>query len=368
MRFQMPIPARVPPSLVSIIPILLVILTLSAPRAVRAGVANPDISALGQVLGSHTDDPGSPDADQPALRLGEAEFIFDAYLNPYIKGWFTLSGGEDGFALEEAYASVIKGLPWGLNLKAGKYRLGFGKLNSVHPHAYPFIDAPRSLQSLLFGEEGFNETGVQVSALLPTPGDWASTLSADLIEGKAFHEASDGPDGSGTRLGAVGRWANNVLIGERGAFETGVSGATGIDSVGRDSRAWLAGADAKAKFYLPSSSQLVIQGEAVFKHSHLADTATGAFPAEDRAGFYAFADYRWHSRWNGGLLYEQWEREGDPSSVDRAFRAFGGFAVMEESTLLRLAYERFLPRGEAAVNTFTLQLLFSMGPHKAHQF
>ncbi len=347
---------------------LFVALLLMTPLLVGAGVANPDISALGQVLGSHTDDPTSPDADQPALHLGEAEFIFDAYLNPSMKGWFTLAGGEDGFALEEAYASVVKGLPWGLNLKAGKYRLGFGKLNAVHPHAYPFLEAPRSLQSLLFGEEGFNETAVQVSALLPTPGDWASILSADLIEGKAFHEASDGPDGSGARLGAVGRWANDFLIGERGAFETGFSGATGIDSVGGDSRAWLAGADAKAKFYLPSSSQLVIQGEAVFKRSHLADTATGAFPAEDRTGFYAFADYRWRTRWNGGVLYEQWEREGDPSDVDRAFRAFGGFAVLEESALLRLMYERLLPQGEAAVNTITLQLLFSMGPHKAHQF
>lgn len=359
MRFQVPFQ-------------VIILLSLSAPGAVHAGVSNPDISALGQVLGSHTDDAGSPDADRPALHLGEAEFIFDAYLNPYIKGWFTLAGGEDGIALEEAYASVVKGLPWGLNLKAGKYRLGFGKLNAVHPHAYPFLYAPRSLQSLLFGEEGFNETGVQISALLPTPGDWASTFTADLIEGKAFHEASDGPDGSGTRLGAVGRWANTFLIGERGAFESGFSGATGIDSVGRDSRAWLAGADAKARFHLTPLSQLVIQGEAVFKHSHAAagaaDTATGAFPAEDRIGFYAFADYRRHSRWNGGLLYEQWEREGEASSVDRAFRVFCGFAVMEESTLLRLMYERLLPQDQDAVNSVTLQLLFSMGPHKPHQF
>ena len=54
--------------------------------------------------------------------------------------------------------------------------------------------------------------------------------------------------------------------------------------------------------------------------------------------------------------------------MDRAFRVFGGFAVMEESTLLRLMYERFLPQDQDAINTVTLQLLFSMGPHKPHQF
>jgi hypothetical protein len=41
---------------------------------------------------------------------------------------------------------------------------------------------------------------------------------------------------------------------------------------------------------------------------------------------------------------------------------------MEESTLIRLMYERILPRDEDAINTFTVQFLFSMGPHKPHQF
>jgi hypothetical protein len=342
---------------------VLAALPLFPARPAQAGVANPDISALGQVLGGYTDDVASADAEEPALRLGEAEFVFDAYLNPFLKGWFTLSGGEDGVGLEEAYASVVKGLPWGLALKAGKYRLGFGKLNPSHPHAYPFIESPRSLQSLLFGEEGFNETGAQISALLPTPGDWASTLSADVIEGKAFHPGQDG-----TRLGWLGRWANDFLLGEQGALQTGISGATGIDSLGRGSRAFLAGADVKAKFYLGGASQLTLQAEGVLRHSHLADTAAGTFAAEDRSGFYGFCDYRWHTQWNGGFLYEQWQREGAADATDRAFRAFAGYAVLEESTLLRLAYERFLPDGGDPVNTVSLQLLFSMGPHKAHQF
>jgi hypothetical protein len=325
-------------------------------RPAAAGVTNPDLSALGQVLGGWTDDPASADRDEATLKLGEAEFIIDAALNPYLKGWFTLSGGPDGIGLEEAYASVVRGLPWGLGLKAGKYRLPFGKLNPTHPHALPFIDPPRSASAFLFGEDGFNETAAEVSDLLPTPGDWASMLTAAVIEGRAFHGGQ-----SGTRLGWMGRWANDFLLGERGALETGLSGATGIDSIGPDTRAYLAGADVKAKFYLESASQLTLQAEGFFRHAH----PGGA--AEDRSGFYAFGDYRYHMRWNGGLLYEQWEREGG-SAVDRGARAFLGYAVLEESTLLRLAYERVFPEGGDAFGTVTLQLLFSMGPHKAHQF
>ena len=326
-------------------------------RPAAAGVTNPDISALGQVLGGWTDDPASPDRVEPALRLGEAEFVLDAPLNPYLKGWFTLSGGPEGIGIEEAWASVCNGLPWGLALKAGKYRLPFGKINPAHPHALPFIDPPRSAQSLLFGEEGFNETAVEASDLLPTPGDWASTLYADVIEGRAFHEGQ-----AGARLGYLARWANDFLLGERGALETGLSAATGVDSLGPDTRTWLAGADAKAKFYLEGASQLTLQAEGFFQRSHPQGSP------EDRAGFYAFGDYRYHTRWNAGLFYEQWQRAGDPDRVDRAARAFAGYAVLEESTLLRLAYERLLPDGEDAYATVTLQLLFSMGPHKAHKF
>lgn len=325
-------------------------------RPAAAGVTNPDLSALGQVLGGWTDDPASADKDEATLKLGEAEFIIDAALNPYLKGWFTLSGGPDGIGIEEAYASMVQGLPWGLGIKAGKYRLPFGKLNPTHPHALPFIDPPRSASSFLFGEEGFNETALEVSDLLPTPGDWASTLTAAVTDGGSFHEGQ-----SGTRLGWMGRWANDFLLGERGALETGLSGATGIDSLGPDTRAYLAGADVKAKFYPESASQLTLQAEGFFKRAH----PGGA--AEDRSGFYAFGDYRYHTRWNGGLLYEQWEREGG-GAVDRGARAFLGFAVLEESSLLRLAYERFFPEGGDAFDAVTLQLLFSMGPHKAHQF
>jgi hypothetical protein len=354
------------------------------PDPARAGVTNPDISALGQVIGSYSDQPGSRDSGQAALHSGEMEMVLDAYLNPFIKGWFTISGGEDGFALEEGYASVVKGLPWGLNLKAGKYRLGFGKLNPTHPHAYPFILPPRALVSLLpGGEDGFNETGLQVSELLPTPGDWASTVSADLIEAKQFH-----PDRDFTRLGGLGRWANDFLIGDIGAVETGLSAATGKSLYADGAQAYLYGADVKAKFYLPHSSQLTVQAEGAYRRFRsfvvvpaetlgvepgggaIMDTQT---VADNRSGFVAFADYRYHTQWNGGLLYEQWEAEGQASEggtspVDHAFRVFAGYAVLEESTLIRLMYERYLPEGQDPVNSVSLQLLFSMGPHKAHQF
>jgi hypothetical protein len=250
-----------------------------------------------------------------------------------------------------------------LGFKAGKYRLGFGKLNPVHPHVNPFIDPPRAWISLMpGGEEGFNETAVQASLFLPTPGDWASTLSADVLQGAQFH-----PGESETRLGWLGRWSNSFLLRERVALEAGFSGATGLDIVAEDLRGTLAGVDLKVKLYLEGGSQFTAQSEALFRRSHSKDSVTG-ISTEDRIGFYGAADYRHHARLNFGGLYEQCEREGEASKTDRALRVFAGYAWLEESAVFRVAYEYFMPEGEAGVNAFSAQLVFTMGPHKPHQF
>lgn len=329
-----------------------------------AGVTNPDISAIGQIRSGIAGDPAF-DPEEITLSLGESEFIFDAALNPYFRGFFTVAAGEEGFEIEEAYATVLRGLGYGLGLKAGKYRLGFGKLNPVHAHAYPFLDTPPGWADLLPGEEAFTEAAVQVSLLLPTPGNWASTLSADVIEGASFH-----PDEEGTRLGWLGRWSNGYLFGDRAALEAGVSGATGTGSIAADARDWLAGGDLKLKFWLPGNSQLAIQAEGAFRRSHDVDTAAPAAGAVERGqyGFYAFADYRFANRWNAGALYDQAERRTVARETDRTVTAFAGFAVMEESTLIRLAYNLLLPEGGDAAHGAALQFLFSMGPHKPHQF
>jgi hypothetical protein len=279
----------------------------------------------------------------------------------------TLSGNPDGIGLEEAYTTMVKGLPWGLRLKAGKYRLGFGKINESHPHAYLFIAPPRSLVALLpGGADGFNETGIQVSELLPTPGDWASTVSVDWIEGAQFHPGQDG-----SHLGWLGRWSNSFLLGESNALEMGVSAASGDDLVKQNEKATIWGGDAKAKFYLPGASQITLQVEGILNQGHVVDSTIPAslqIQRQNRSGVVALADYRYHTQYNGGILFEQWENPGVSTTTDRAYRVFLGYAVLEESTLLRLAYEHFQPEVGEAVNTVALQLLFSMGPHKAHQF
>ncbi len=328
----------------------------------RAGVANPDISVIGQLLYKYHDDRTAEGARRPTLDLGETELVFDASLNPYAKGTFVFTAGEDGAGVEEAYLDVIKGLPDGLALRGGKYRQGFGKLNPVHPHAYPFIEAPRVLAAMLPGEDGFNDVGTRVSYFLPV--GWASELSADFLKGGAFH-----PDETKPAAGGAAHWNNSLVLGETVPLDIGFSAAQGKNSVQWGKRTAVYGADIKTKIPLTNFTNLTLQGEYFYNHSDVVvDTTTGVSRRMGRQGFYAFADLKFAQRWNAGVIYDQYASAGNEHRTDRAVKVFAGFSLLEETTLLRLSAEHFKPENSPAVRTMMLQVLFSMGPHKAHQF
>ena len=60
--------------------------------------------------------------------MPDMELFVDGYLNPYAKGTGNISyeGGE--FSVEELYAEIVRGLPFDMQIKAGKYLAGFGQL------------------------------------------------------------------------------------------------------------------------------------------------------------------------------------------------------------------------------------------------
>lgn len=333
---------------------------------VNAGVINPDISAIGQVYGTYTNDSLVESHDKFGLSLGETEINLDAALNPYFKGHFTFAiDGEGGIEVEEGYATMIKGLPLNLALKAGKYRLNFGKLNQVHPHAYPFLRPPRVLApdaaKLLPGEEGFNDLAVQVSSLIPVFGSWAITPSVDFLEGGSFH-----PEETAIAQAWLAHVSNTFSI-DPAAFDIGGSITQGINNVAENTKTTVVGLDVKAKVIGSPVYSLTFGSEYLYKFSENADTA-GVKSRDDRYGFYAYVNNQIFTRYNVGFLYEQYQNPDVLSVVDRSVKPFVGFAVLEESTLLRVSYEYFLAGNAQKTSGIEVQFLFSMGPHKAHQF
>ncbi len=354
------------------------------PWPLRAGVVNPDISVIGQPVVSLTDDSADPDHDRPRIDPGETEFVFDAYLNPYAKGIFTLSLGEEGMALEEGYFTLFRGLPLGLAAKGGKYRVGFGKLNPMHPHTYPFGERFEVMAACLPGDEAFNDTGLSLSGRIPLPGDASLTATVDYLQGNSFRidrETSESPDdpllagrgddGDRARPGVVARLSSFSMVGEQSGLELGLSVAHGTNNVAAQARTTIVGVDAKAKIWSSSTSYVVLQGELLKLEREEASWSPDAGYARDMVkplGGYAFADYNFARRLNAGASMERYQEPTVEKAWSQTFGAFAGYALMEETLVFRLVYDRSMPAVGEAANTVRLHVVYSMGPHKAHQF
>ena len=364
------------------------------PVVAFAGVTNPDISLIGQPLIRWTDAAGDASRKRPVFDAGETEIVFDAALNPYARGFATLTFADGQAGAEEVYFTLLRGLPAGLALKGGKYRAGFGKLNAIHPHAYPFAERPGVLAAYLPGEEAFNETGLQLSARIPAPGDIALTASVDALQGDTFRitrepslalndplelDPENGDLALEPRTAVLGRLSAFVPVNERSGVEIGISGTQGTNNVAVATRTTVFGADVKAKLWTGDDSFLLLQGEVLKLDREDAgwDNAEGVYTKTrvKPLGGYAFADYNWAKRYDAGVSYERFQQPSLDKPWDAAFGAFAGLWLMEETTAFRLEYHRFMPatpEGAATsldpIQSLRLRVIFSMGPHKAHQF
>ena len=354
------------------------------------GAVNPNLSVIGQPFVRLTTDPANPDHDRPRLDVGETEFMFDDYLNPFVRGNVVLSlSEEEGMVLEEGYFVVDRGLPAGFSLKGGKYRAGFGKLNPQHPHALPFSERFGVLATYLPGEESFAETGLQISKRLPAPGDMSLIASVDWLQGDTFRRerldselagdplATEAGDLTGeSRPAVLGRLSAFAMVGERSGLEIGLSGTDGTNNVAAGTRTRVLGADVKAKLWRSDRSYLVLQGEALKLSREDAGWDGTGYTRDEVTpfGWYLYGDYNFNTRWNVGASYERSQQDSDAAPWNHAVGLFAGFALMEETTALRFDWRRELagaaPEETApdGIDTFTMRVVWSMGPHKAHQF
>src|SRR5438128_7455908 len=130
-----------------------------------AKALNPDISVIGDFLGAIGRNRVRP---VPGLELHESEVGLQAIIDPYARGDFFISFGEEGVNLEEGYITSTA-LPAGLVAKAGKMRSAFGKVNTMHNHVLPWIDRPFVTTNLVGGEDGIDDAGFSIQRILPAP-------------------------------------------------------------------------------------------------------------------------------------------------------------------------------------------------------
>ena len=351
---------------------------------------NPDISAIPRFVIESNDGErlgeGIREFSRPDFQFQELEIVFSSYLNPFAKAdvILTMHGhdGEDGhLGLEELYATVFRGLPLDLNVRLGKYRVDFGKLNMMHPHQWAFVTQPLPQERFL-GHEGLNDLGISVSALFPT-GDVYTKLTLDLLRGTAIGEATGIEDTTEAKptYATSGRLMAFFTLGDFSDLETGISMYTGIhDPYNRD-RFWYWNFDFKYKYKPDMYTSLTLQGEYLLNsrkawqdgelNPFLDANGNPQRRSISTSGLYVFADYQFMKTYSAGARFDWSQSPYSRDDKARAVAVFFGYYPVEETLGLRLQYQNSrteMSGVSQSVNSIALQILFSLGPHKAHPF
>ncbi|MHC4832006.1 MAG: hypothetical protein ACYTFT_16905, partial [Planctomycetota bacterium] len=160
-------------------------LTESATEMLNA--LNPRLTVFGDAAApiELTGNEGEAD-DRFSVR--ELEIDFRAAIDPYASGVVIVAVEEEEpneyiVDAEEAYLT-LDGLPWGFGLKLGRFLPELGGINRLHSHDLPWTLRPLPVRDFVAGDEGYKESGGQLSWLSPELGPAAITLQYSLLNGE----------------------------------------------------------------------------------------------------------------------------------------------------------------------------------------
>jgi hypothetical protein len=319
-------------------------------------VFNPDIAVIGNFVGAMGENEIDP---RPSLQLDEAEASFQAVVDPYARADFFLSFGPEGVDVEEGFLTFPT-LPGGLLMKVGKMKAAFGKVNTMHVHVLPWVDVPLVQTNLLGGEEGFADSGISVSRLVPVPGIFLEAT------GEIFRGESENLFAAPTRSDVA--WAGRLRayhdLAESSNLELGGSFLQGHNGVGPETTTRLFGVDATFRWRPLRRAiyrRFLARTELMWSRREQDPSAADAF------GFYVSGEYQFARRWFAGVRLDQSDRATDPSLQDR-----GGSLLLtywpSEFSQVRGQYRRTKYGEGFTANELLFQFLFSIGAHGAHAF
>jgi hypothetical protein len=338
-----------------------------------AKALNPDISVIGDFISGFGHNPINP---TPAFQMHESEVGLQAIIDPYARGDFFLSFGEEGVNLEEGYITFTA-LPANLVARGGKMRAAFGKVNTLHNHVLPWVDRPLVSQNLVGGEDGINDAGFSVQRIIPVPGNWFLEGTAQVFRGDS---ADVFTSSNKNDVSVVGHLRTYRDLTDNTNLDLGASYSRGHNLFGSDFITHLYGIDATLRWKPLQRAiyrSFVARSEFIWRQQNQPDiTACGVTiicPQFVRGGFqrafgfYASADYQFARRWFLGGRVDRSDRPFDTSLTDN-----GGSVVLtywpSEFSQLRGQY-RFTRYGQNIdAHEVFLQLQFSLGAHGAHPF
>ena len=332
-----------------------------------AKALNPDISVIGDFIGAAGGNTAPPLATLqpfPSMQMHESEIGLQAIIDPYARGDFFISFGEEGVNLEEGYITFTA-LPGGFVAKVGKMRSVFGKVNTLHNHVLPWVDRPLVTTNLVGGEDGIDDAGFSLERILPAPKGIFLDVTGQVFRGDSadVFQAQQRSDVSTVEHLRAYRDLN-----ESTNLDIGVSYARGHNNgnliVPGDFITQLYGVDATVRWKpLRRSIYHSFVGRSEFIWSQRQQ-----FPREQKSfGGYASGDYQFGRRWFAGGRFDWSERSQFDNLMDKGAAATVTYWPSEFSQLRgEYRFTRYAENKDS--NELLMQLIFSLGAHGAHPF
>jgi hypothetical protein len=342
-----------------------------------AKVFNPDTSVIGDFVGG-AGNPGP--RPTPSLEMHESELGLQAIIDPYARGDFFITFGEQGVALEEGYLTFTS-LPGSFQLRVGKMRASFGNVNTMHNHVLPWIDRPLVNQNLVAGEDGIDDAGLSISRIIPAPGLIFLEGTAQLFRGDTeglFRAAQRSDVSTVEHLRAYRDISESTNLSIGGSFARGHSPFV-------DANNQLYGIDATLRWKpLRRSIYRSFVGRSELVWSRMAQPLASTLRP---FGYFVSGEYQFGRRWFLGGRFDRSQRglcqpTNPPTTPSAACLGVAelGPLVQDTGGSLLLTYwpsEFSQIRGQLrrtnygeglTANEFVFQFIFSMGAHGAHPF
>ncbi|MCK9997037.1 MAG: hypothetical protein KAH56_12260 [Candidatus Krumholzibacteria bacterium] len=327
---------------------------------------NPALSANGLFLARVSRDDPSPAAN--GIFLQEAEIQMTSVVDPFwtadlIVVWAQKEDSDTYDTMIETASLRNRSMPAGLGLTLGKFFLPFGKHAMLHPHQFPFIDAPLAIDEFI---PGMIDVGVSMDGTLPLP--WYSELVVYGVDGQA------GPFNRDNRDLAFGARLSNMWdISLDGTLELGgsfCSGPNADSDLTGSSQSNIFGADLTYKW----SSGSLSQGPAVNWTNEIVIPEPDRNATGNPFGFYSHFQYRFGRSWwlgvGGGLTRDKSTYDGGIETLQgwNEGKINVAFVPSEFSSIrAEISYQESHESSRNDVR-YSLQWNFTIGSHPAHLY
>lgn len=390
---------------------------------------NPQISVIGDTVyrsSSIDEDPAAPDVNgnpqgdknRDRFSLRELEIAFQAAIDPFSRADIYLAmpgvleeigddiaaANEQKIEVEEAFITYWR-LPYNLQLKAGKFRMEFGKNNRQHGHTLYGVERPEVITNF-FGGDGLREQGLSLQTFIPIHGPGTQLeLTGQVVNGEGGEETLFAGTGSDKLMGlAHVRLYHD--INDSSNIDLGYSHLWGHNDPASQYRQRIRGLDVTYRYEPVAQAvykQLIVRGEylrgdrttpvdlPVDADGDGVDDRSNDFVAHQKPdGFYLMAQYQWDRFWNVGVRYDETNpalrmadlaRSLDPLVRDRANLTLDKLDVKtayvtylnSEFSQFRLEYQNrdtnfALDNSKMGEDRITAQWIWAMGPHGAHKY